>query len=444
MSDPFAWQAYGAWGRVTRAPHLVARPRFAGEVAALLETVRVQDARVLGVGLGRSYGDSGLNPDGRLISCRDMDRFISFDPASGVLRAQGGVSLDAVLRMSVPRGWFLPTTPGSRFVTLAGAVANDVHGKNHHRAGSLGCHVRRIGLIRSDRGPVELSPSEEPELFFATIGGLGLTGFIHWVELRLTPIPSGYLDQEAVAFSGVEGFFDLVADSEARFEHVAAWIDCSAAGSALGRGVMFRANWAPDGDLAAHDPRQNLKVPFEAPDWALNSLTIKAFNQLYYTRQAAKRGLRQAPYAAVFYPLDAIGDWNRLYGPMGFYQHQFVVPPAQQRTAMRAVLTQIAASGQGSFLAVLKTLGDRASGGVLSFPMAGASLALDFPNRGAETLALLDRLDRIVVEAGGRVYPAKDGRMSVRTFRAGYPRWAELEARRDPLFQSAFWRRVNP
>ena len=443
MSSGFVEQPYVSWGRVDREMHRVARPQHRQDLPALLDEAARSGGGVLGAGLGRSYGDSGLNPQGRLISGRALDRFIALDEQTGVLRAEGGASLDAILRLIVPKGWFLPTTPGTRFVTLAGAAANDVHGKNHHQAGSFGCHIRRMGLIRSDRGALELSPDENAELFFATLGGLGLTGFITWVEIQLVRVPSSHLEQETIPFSGLDGFFDLLEDSEARFEHVAAWIDCAASGRRLGRGVMFRAGWSRIGGYQAHAERPKLKVPIEAPSWALNPLTIRAFNTAYYQLQASKAGPGRATYASVFHPLDAIADWNRLYGPRGFFQHQFVVPTQIQREATREALTVIAASGQGSFLAVLKGLGARSSGGLIAFPRPGVSLALDFPNRGAATLALLARLDAIVADAGGRIYPAKDGRIDAAHFQAGYPRWAELEALRDPLFQSAFWRRVT-
>jgi L-gulonolactone oxidase len=443
MSAAYVKQPYASWGRVIRRDHAVARPRYRDELPGLIAEAAGEPGGLLGAGLGRSYGDSGLNPQGRLICARALDRFIALDREQGVLRAEAGASLDDVLRLVTPHGWFLPTTPGTRFVTLGGAVANDVHGKNHHLAGAMGCHVRKIGLIRSDRGRLELSPDDEPELFFATLGGLGLTGFIEWVELQLVRAPSGLLDQEAVGFSGLDGYFDLVDDSNARFEHVAAWIDCSASGRALGRGVMFRANWSRDGEPIAPPNRMKLSIPLEAPGCLLNRFSVKAFNAGYYVRQSARPGLRKAPYAAVFYPLDAIGDWNRLYGAGGFFQHQCVLPPDAAREALRGMLGLIAAAGQGSFLAVLKSLGERDSGGLISFPRPGASLALDFPNRGQSTLELLARLDAIVQDAGGRIYPAKDGRMSAAQFRAGYPRWPKLEAARDPLFQSAFWRRVT-
>lgn len=428
------------WGRTAGGAHQVAHPRHQDELADLIAQARGSGG-VLATGLHRSYGDSGLNLDGRVISTRGLDRFIAFDAERGTLTAEAGVSLDEILRLVVPHGWFLPTTPGTRFVTLGGAIANDVHGKNHHRAGSFGRYVRKIGLLRSDRGAVEISPEAEPELFHATLGGLGLTGLIAWAEISLAPIPSSLIEEETVPFADLEAFFALSAESEARFEHVSSWIDCTASGRALGRGVMFRGNWAAKGPLTPHPADQKLTVPFTAPPGLMNGLTLRAFNAAYGMVQGFRKGVASVPYEKAFYPLDAIGHWNRLYGPRGFYQYQFMVPPERQERAMTAVLE--ASGGEGSFLAVLKSLGPLRSGGLVSFEGPGLSLALDFPNRGADTLELLDRLDRIVMEAGGRVYPAKDARMSPAAFKSGYRRWGELEARRDPLFSSSFWRRVT-
>ena len=429
-------------GRTPRLPHKVARPQHQDQLPGLIAEASGIGS-LLAAGLHRSYGDSGLNPDGLMISMRGLDRFIAFDPASGVLRAEAGVSLDEILRTVTPHGWFLPTTPGTRFVTLGGAIANDVHGKNHHRAGSFGRHVRRIGLLRSDAGGLELSAQDRPELFHATLGGLGLTGLIAWAEIALAPIPSTFVDEETVPFANLQEYFRLTAESDGRFEHVSSWIDCTAGGAALGRGVMYRANWSAAGPLTLHAPRQKLQAPIAAPPGLMNRLTLRAFNTAYGGMQRLRRGTARKHYGGAFYPLDAIGGWNRFYGPAGFYQHQFMAPVGTQQDAMAEALRTLSAAGQGSFLAVLKSLGPLRSGGLISFEGPGASLALDFPNRGEATLNLLERLDSIVVAAGGKVYPAKDGRMSAATFRAGYPRWRELEALRDPLFSSRFWRRVT-
>jgi L-gulonolactone oxidase len=397
---------------------------------------------MLGVGCGRSYGDSNLNFGHALVNTSALDRIIAFDASSGVLRAEAGMTLGAVLRFSVPRGWFLPTSPGTRFVTLAGAVANDVHGKNHHRAGSFGCAVRRIGLLRSDRGYVELSPDETPELFAATIAGLGLTGLILWVEFQLAPVASAFLDQETIVFPSLRDFFALSLNSE-NFEHIVAWVDCTARGRDLGRGIFSRANWRRDGDLAVHDERRRLTVPPGLAGGLLNRASLRMFNQLYFNLHRLHQGTARTHYAPSIYPLDTIGRLNRLYGPRGFYQYQCVVPMAAAEKAVRELLLAITASGVGSFLAVLKTLGSRPSPGLLSFPREGTTLALDFANQGAPTLALMAKLDSIVSTAGGRLYPAKDGRIPSAMFQAGYPELGRFRANLDPAFSSNFWRRVG-
>lgn len=399
------------------------------------------DMTLLAGGLGRAYGDSGLNEGGAVIDLRAMDRVLGFDPLTGVLRAEAGISLDAVIRRVTPHGWFLPTTPGTRFVTLGGAVANDIHGKNHHRAGPMGCWVRRLGLWRSDRGLLELSPEHEGELFSATLGGMGLTGVILWVELQLVRIGSAYLDQETIPFRRLDDFFFLARDSEAVFEHTVAWIDCTAHGDSFGRGLFTRGNWRDDGRLTLHAERPRLALPLDLPNAALNPLTLKLFNARYYSRGRNGQRFSVDHYASALYPLDAIGQWNRLYGARGFYQYQCVVPPETAPDAVASLLDQIARSGQGSFLAVLKTFGAKTSPGLMSFPMPGATLALDFPNLGDKTHALFGRLDDILRQAGGRLYPAKDGRMPPAMLRAGYPNLERFAQLRDPRFSSSFWRR---
>ncbi|MDX2235635.1 MAG: FAD-binding oxidoreductase [Hyphomonadaceae bacterium] len=427
-----------SWGRVLRAPHDVLRPSFRDQLPAALAA---SGGSAVPYGLGRSYGDSCLNPNGALIAMRNLDRFIAFDGNTGVLRAEGGVSLAEVLELTVPAGWFLPTTSGTRFVTLGGAVANDVHGKNHHQAGSFCRHVRRIGLVRSDSGAMDLAAGDA--LFDATAGGLGLTGLIAWVEIHLAPIRSAWLTQETIPFSGLDGFFELAESSLNGWEFTVAWVDCTARGRKLGRGIFSRANWSEQGGLEVHARRPRWAVPVEAPSFALNPLSLAAFNALYQWQGERRAGLARAHYSSVFYPLDAISHWNRLYGARGFYQYQSVVPLDAGREATRAMLDIIARSGQGSFLAVLKTLGPLASPGIISFPQAGVTLALDFANRGQATLDLLARLDAIVLDAGGRLYPAKDGRMTAALFQAGYPRWRAFAAQVDPVLSSAFWRRVS-
>lgn len=429
-----------AWGRVHRGRHRVASPAWPGDVEAAARASAGAGGTTLARGLGRSYGDSGLNLGGGLVPMTGLDRLIAFDSDAGVLRADAGLSLDAALRVTVPAGWFLPVTPGTKFVTLGGAVANDVHGKNHHVAGCLGRHVRRFALWRSDRGVVECAPDLEPELFGATIGGLGLTGILLWVEIALVPVTSSTMSVENQRFENLDGFFRL-SDESAGWPYTVAWVDTLATGDRLGRGVFSRGRHAGAGPLVPHRAG-GLAVPIDAPGALLNRWTVGAFNHLYYAKPGS--GFRGSQhYDPFFYPLDRIRQWNRLYGPRGFYQWQGVVPPAAGREAVRTLLDRIARSGQASFLAVLKNFGELPSPGTLSFPMAGTTLALDFANRGARTLELMADLDRVVAEVGGRLYPAKDGRLPEEEFRRGYPAWETLERRRDPILLSSFWRRVT-
>jgi FAD/FMN-containing dehydrogenase len=342
----------------------------------------------------------------------------------------------------VPQGWFLSTTPGSRFVTLGGAVANDVHGKNHHRAGTFSRSVRRIGLLRSDRGLCEIGPDDPTGLFAATVGGLGLTGIITFIELQLVRIATSQLDVERIPFTSTREFFTLARESTAGHEHTVAWIDCVTKG-APGRGIFQRANWSAAGPLVAHQDRALAALPMDAPGFALNALTVGLFNALYYRLQAAGARHQVQHYAPFFYPLDSLRQWNRLYGRRGFYQYQCVIPPAAAEPAIEALVQAIVSSGAGSFLAVIKTFGAEPSCGVLSFPREGATLALDFANRGQPTLDLLARLDAIVAEAGGALYPAKDGRMPAQMFRASYPNVDKFTPYIDPAISSDFWRRVQ-
>lgn len=426
------------WGGVTRPLHRVATPATVEQAQRAIEG----EASWLGHGLGRSYGDVALDSGRLLIDTRYLDHFISFDTDTGLIEAEAGVSLEDIIAVALPKGWFLPTTPGTKYVTLAGAIANDVHGKNHHVVGTFGNWVRKLSLLRSDGAIHDCSADRDAGLFQATIGGMGLTGLILRATLQLVRVPSAFVDAEDVVFRNLDEFFALSEESERDWEHTVSWMDC--VGGNAGRGIFSRGNWSKTGDLTVGAQARKPRMPFNAPGAVLNPLTVKAFNTLYFHVKASKAGrLSQIHYEPFFYPLDGILNWNLFYGARGFYQYQCVVPRAVQRDAMKELLGVIAESGQASFLVVIKTFGDRPSPGLVSFPMPGANLALDFPNRGAKTLELMQRMDVIVAQAGGRIYPAKDQRMPASLFQSGYPRWRELAACKDVAVNSDFWRRVS-
>ena len=434
---------FRSWGNVLKTSHAVARPVWRDQLKTTVLNGRQLGLSLLGSGLRRSYGDSGLNPAGAMIDMAGLDKFIDFDPEKRLLRAEAGVSFDALLKVIVRQGFFLPVTPGTRYVTLGGAVGNDVHGKNHHVNGPIGRWIRRMGLLRSNGEELELSPTENAELFAATIGGLGLTGLITWVELELITVGSAMIDAENIPFENVDSFFELAIESERSFDYTVSWIDCLAKGGSLGRGIFSRGNHAKAGSRLPDQGNTKFTIPMNVPGLVMNRYSINAFNALYYWNGKRTGGPSRVGLYPFFYPLDSIGRWNRLYGRNGMYQYQSVVPRSTQVDATKDMLKAISVSGQGSFLAVLKTFGAVKSPGLLSFPTEGTTLALDFPNHGDDTLRLMHRLDTIVAEAGGRLYPAKDGRISAEMFQQGYPAWQEFARHVDHGFSSHFWQRVS-
>ena len=312
--------------------------------------------------------------------------------------------------------------------------------ENHETAGTFGCHVRRLGLARSTGEVLELGPDQNVELFAATIGGLGLTGIILWVELALVRARSTSIDVETMELADLDAFFCLSEQSR-HWDFTVAWVDCLAKGAAVGRGLFIRGRWHEGGGALVPHKSSRLRVPFDAPSWLMSGTTVQLFNKAYRARPWAF-GQRTVHYDEFFFPLDGVADWNRLYGLNGFFQHQCVVPTTSAPDALRRLLDLTAAHGQGSFLIVLKMFGDRTSPGILSFPRPGATLALDFANRGESTRRLLDAMTGVVIEAGGRLYPAKDATMSAQAFRAGFPEWQKVEKLRDTNVMSDFWRRV--
>lgn len=399
-------------------------------------------------GLGRSYGDSCLATGGQLLGMSKLNRFISFDRSTGILRAEAGVTLQQITSCCLPQGWFLPVTPGTQFVTLGGAVANDVHGKNHHVRGTFCHHVKGLGLYRSDLGYVECYNNSDPHgLLPVTFSGLGLSGIILWVEIQLMPVTSVNIDSHTIKFSNIDEFFNLSDQYDHQHEYSVAWIDCQAKGGQLGRGLFTYGDHS-EGSLLSRERLQlksgvKLKVPITPPVSLVNSLTLKLFNELYYHRQRQRQVFNCTYFESFFYPLDAIENWNRIYGRKGFQQYQCVIPEIDAAAVMKDILKEVTNSGNGSFLAVMKRCGEKESPGLLSFPMKGLSLALDFPQREQSLRQLFLKLDKLVAEAKGRLYPAKDAHMSAEFFQASYPQWQKIEQRRDPVLKSSFWSRVS-
>lgn len=427
------------WGRYPQTPQASRRVAWQVEIA---DAIRSTAHPTLAHGNGRSYGDSCLAASGTVVHMNRLTRVIAADWTSGVLRAEAGITLGEILELSVPKGWFLPVTPGTKFVTLGGAVANDVHGKNHHRAGTFGRHVRAFELHRSDMESRLCSPALNTELFNATIGGLGLTGIMSWIELQLVPINGPSVDTVTVRFGSLEAFFDLAARFDESHDYGVAWVDCLASGRNLGRGIYIAARHA-SGDGPTHPPSKRFRVPFTPPVPVVNGVTTRLFNPLHWHMAPARETSRTMHFDPYFYPLDGIHEWNRLYGNNGFQQFQCVIPEEQSEAGISSVLKTVARSGLASFLTVLKRCSDIPSPGILSFPMKGVTLAIDFAQSARLANGLLPELDRIVHEHGGRLYPAKDAHMSARDFQSAYPAWKQVETLRDPALNSAFWKRVT-
>lgn len=420
---------------VKQAPRLTGWGGYPSAAAALARPERERDFRPLsGVhiarGQGRSYGDSSLCSEGSVLLSERMNRMIAFDEATGLLTAEAGVTLAEVLEVFVPRGWFVPVTPGTKFCSLGGCLAADVHGKNHHHDGSFSAHVAEAVLADALGRMHRIGPEIEPALFWATAGGMGLTGLITEVTLRLKKVESAYVGVTHRRAANLDEALDMFADPAADDEYTVAWIDCLASGGSLGRSVLMAGHHLKrvEVPIETKDPfavhkSGPLRVPFNFPGFALNPLSVRAFNGVYNSLQGRKTAF-VAHYDKFFYPLDGVAHWNRIYGRRGFVQYQFVMPPATAREGIKEVLERISAKGHASFLAVLKRFG-QGGPGLLSFPMEGFTLALDIPVK-AGLFDFLSELDDVVAKHGGRQYLAKDSRMKPEHFAAMYPRLAEF------------------
>ena len=401
-------------------------------------------ASYLPYGQGRSYGDSCLNDGNVLIVTEKLNHFIELNQETGLLRVEAGLTLKEILDHIVPQGWFLPVVPGTQYVTIGGAIANDIHGKNHHVAGTFGCHVTSFELLRSDGSRHFCSANENSSLYRATIGGLGLTGLIVWAEIQLKKISSPWVARETLRFSHLAKFFEYTLESDNKYEYTVGWMDCLSQGADLGRGVFFRGNHLLLKDVSElKAKKEKIKTfPMYAPEFVLNRFSMKTFNSLYYHTHPSKKS-ELVHYRPFFFPLDSINRWNRLYGKRGFFQYQCLVPFQGSESPIYDIIETFAKSGLGSFLTVIKTFGQISSPGLLSFPRPGVTLTLDIPNEGRKTLRVLESLDEKVMDAGGRVYPAKDARMSKESFQQYFPERSEFEKFKDPKFSSSFWRRVT-
>jgi len=404
---------------------------------------RYLNSSFLPYGKGRSYGDSCLNSSGNVLDSSDNTSIISFDSSKGIIEVGSGATFQMVSSYIIPYSFFLPVTPGTQFATIGGGVANDVHGKNHHKVGSFGNHIISFKLIRHGE-LIECSRVKNSDIFYATIGGLGLTGYITTIKFNLKKIVNAFMDVENIKFSSLEEFFKLSRESSIDYEYLVSWIDCTSSSKNTCKGIFSRGNHSSDLKLSlAKKNKIKFNYPFKQKLSLVNKITVKPFNYLYYNKQLKKCAKKVEYYENFFYPLDSISNWNHIYGSRGFLQHQSLVPKKNATKILSLMLELIKDSKQGSFLVVLKVMGDTKSEGLLSFPSEGVTLAIDFAFRGQSTINLVKKLNDIAVNANGKVYPAKDACMSSKNFKSSYPKWSVLKEFKDRNIDSDFWKRVS-
>ncbi|MBX7222345.1 MAG: FAD-binding oxidoreductase [Blastocatellia bacterium] len=448
----FKTQTISGWGRFPQAEAQLYRPERTSEIKTILR--EHTQAALIARGNGRSYGDASLNSGNGVVLTERVNRFLAFDETTGLVTCEAGVLLKDILDVFLPRGWFLPVTPGTKFPTIGGSVACDVHGKNHHGAGSISRHVEFLDLLLASGEIVRCSQTENSDLFWATAGGMGLTGIILTVALRLQRIETAYISVDFVRTRNLDETIELCEARDDSYRYSVCWIDCLASGNALGRGVLMWGEHARLDQLPsrlAKNPLQSRKkrdvtVPFTFPNWAINPLTVKLFNFGYYHQHPKERNGAIVDYDTYFYPLDSVLEWNKIYGSRGFVQYQCAFPLEVSRKALTQTLEVLSRHGLASFLAVLKRFGPQE--GLLSFPLPGYTLALDIPFNNPNLLETLNRLDALVVAEGGRIYLGKDARMSAGHFAQMYPnleKWRAIKRKVDPenVFSSDLSRRIG-
>jgi len=432
------------WGRFRHADCRVIEPENRARLTTFLRDRAASG--VIARGMGRSYGDSSVLRDGLVIGQKYLNRLLSFDPVHGSIHCEAGVTLEDIIKVSLPYGWFLPTTPGTKYISVGGAIAADVHGKNHHADGTFGAWVRGLTLILHDGTILDCSSDKNADVFWATIGGMGLTGFIRDARIQLTKVESAYYSVRYHRCANLNSVLSLLASTENEYKYSVGWIDCLSRGSGLGRSILMLANNAGLDDLNSSQ-RNNplevrastpvLEVPFDFPNWVLNPFSVSIFNKAYYLMQRNRQAI--VSYESFFYPLDGVSGWNRIYGKRGFVQYQALFPEKTAEAGIRAVLETVSSHGAASFLAVIKRCGE-ANPAPLSYLHRGYTIALDIPNFGNALLPMIKSLDEILLRNQGRLYLAKDSMMDAGTFASMYPRKDEFLAVKRKVDPDCFFR----